>query len=334
MRVQTAPHRQPFRRATAYPVVLVVVAALFALAGGGPAYATPSPQEVEAQIDKQWNQLEPVIEQYNRIHSQLLTNRKQAKKLNAQINPLQRQVDSALSEVGVMAANAYMHGSPSALSSMVVTGSPTALADRLTYLDIMASQRRAQVSGVVELRDKYAANKRDLDAVTRALAARDAELGAKKKDIEAKIKALQRLRIQAYGASGSSGGSLRTGPCPAEYTSDKGGVAAKKACSLIGKPYGWGADGPGSYDCSGLTMAAWGAAGVSLRHYTKWQWSDSTPVSRANLRPGDLVFYYSDLHHVGIYVGGGTIVHAPHTGDFVRMASLDRMPVVGYRRPG
>lgn len=332
--MQTALFRQLFRRAAAYLLLCAVGAAMLTLGAGRPASAAPTPQQIEAQIDKAWNQLEPIIEQYNRIHSQLQASRAQARKLSTRIRPLQRQVDSALSEVGTMAANAYMHGSPSAVSSMVVTGSPTALADRLTYLDIMASQMRARVSDVVELRDRYASDKRDLDTVTKALAARDAELAAKKKDIEAKIKDLQRLRIQAYGAAGSTGGTLRTGPCPAEYTSDRGGVAAKKACSLIGRPYIWGSAGPSGYDCSGLTMAAWAAAGVSLRHYTRWQWSDSTPVSRANLRPGDLVFYYSDLHHVGIYVGGNTIVHAPHSGDYVRMAPLDRMPVTGYRRPG
>ena len=81
-------------------------------------------------------------------------------------------------------------------------------------------------------------------------------------------------------------------------------------------------------------MTAWAAAGVTLRHYTKWQWSDTTSVSRADLKPGDLVFWYSDLHHMGIYVGNDTVVHAPHTGDHVRMANIDKVgPIAGYRRP-
>jgi cell wall-associated NlpC family hydrolase len=81
-------------------------------------------------------------------------------------------------------------------------------------------------------------------------------------------------------------------------------------------------------------MFAWKAAGVSLRHYTKWQWSDTKPVSRADLRPGDLVFYYSDLHHMGMYVGNNWIVHAPTSGDVVRMKRIDDGPIAGYRRPG
>jgi cell wall-associated NlpC family hydrolase len=118
------------------------------------------------------------------------------------------------------------------------------------------------------------------------------------------------------------------------YTNDKGGRAAQKACDLIGKPYVFGSNGPNSYDCSGLTQEAWGSVGVHLEHYTKDQWGSTTPVSRDELKPGDLVFYYSDLHHVALYIGGGKVVHAPHTGDHVRMASIDRGPIAGYRRPG
>jgi cell wall-associated NlpC family hydrolase len=311
--------------------VLAAIAVL--LSGSAAAHATPSPQSVEDQIDKAWNELEPIIEQYNQVHAQLQTNRAQASKLSARLAPLQRQVNAAMSSVGTLAANAYMQGGPSSVTAMMVNGSSTRLLDKLTYLDLMARTQRAQVSDVAALRDKYAADKRDLDTATAALAKRDADLAARKKVIEKKIADLQKLRVSAYGASGGSSGSLRTGPCPAEYTNDAGGKAAAEACSLIGKPYIWAAAGPEGYDCSGLTMVAWASTGVSLRHYTKWQWEDGKVVSRADLKPGDLVFYYGDLHHMGIYVGDGTIVHAPHTGDYVRMAPLDLGPVAGYRRP-
>jgi cell wall-associated NlpC family hydrolase len=124
--------------------------------------------------------------------------------------------------------------------------------------------------------------------------------------------------------------------CPVEYNGDKGSIAAKKACSLIGKPYIWASAGPRGYDCSGLTLAAWATVGVTLGHFTGWQWNETKPVSRANLRPGDLVFFFADRHHMGIYVGGGWMVHAPTTGDFVRMAKIDSpyLPIAGYRRPG
>ncbi|WP_242625067.1 C40 family peptidase [Krasilnikovia cinnamomea] len=217
---------------------------------------------------------------------------------------------------------------------MLISGSSEDLTDKLTYLDFMARSQRAQVSDVIAVRDKYAASKRELDTLTKTLAARDADLAAKKKSIQKKVDDLQKLRIRAYGAGGGATGSMRTGPCPAEYTNDPGGKAAAKACSLIGKPYIWAAAGPRGYDCSGMTLAAWAAAGVSLRHYTKWQWADNKPVSRGELKPGDLVFWYSDLHHMGMYVGNDTVVHATHTGDYVRMAKMDDVgPIAGFRRP-
>ena len=90
----------------------------------------------------------------------------------------------------------------------------------------------------------------------------------------------------------------------------------------LGKPYSWGAAGPDSYDCSGLVAWAYGQMGVSLPHYTGAQWNVGVPVSRSDLQPGDLVFF-DGIGHVGIYVGGGQFIHAPHTGDVVKISSLD-----------
>jgi len=315
-------------------LVLCYLAAVgIAIAGQSTAFAAPSPAEIEAQIDAEWNTLEPIIEQYNEVHGQLQVNQAEADRLQQQLQPLQLQVDLALREIGDMAARAYMSGPNSAFNAVLTGGSPTSLADKLTMLDQLARTQRDQVSDVADLRDKYAAEKKKIDEVAAALKTQDADLAGKKTHIEKKIEELQRLRIQAYGAGGAPRGSFRTGPCPAVYTSDAGGRAAAKACSLIGKPYIWASAGPNGYDCSGLTLTAWGSVGVRLRHYTKWQWQETKPVSRAELKPGDLVFYYKDLHHMGIYVGDNTIVHAPRTGDNVRMAPLDRTPPVGFRRP-
>jgi peptidoglycan DL-endopeptidase CwlO len=311
-----------------------VVAAAGILLSPAAAYATPSPSSIESQIDKQWNDLEPIIEQYNNVHGQLLKNRAQQKSLSARLTPLQLQVDLAISQVSNMAGEVYMQGAPNALNAMVMSGSPTGLTDKLTYLDQLARHQRESIADVAKLRDKLASDKRDLDTLTQGVAARDAQLAQQKKDIQKKIDDLQKLRIQAYGSSADKG-SLRTGPCPVTYANTKGGRAAQKACSLIGKPYVFGSEGPGSYDCSGLTKAAWASVGVHLEHYTKDQWSEGKSVSAADLQPGDLVFYYyPSLHHVALYIGGGMVVHAPHTGDFVRMATIDRGPIAGYRRPG
>ncbi|WP_328670999.1 C40 family peptidase [Streptomyces sp. NBC_00328] len=117
-------------------------------------------------------------------------------------------------------------------------------------------------------------------------------------------------------ASGSSTGSTATDP------SSKAAEALAFARAQIGKPYVWGATGPDSYDCSGLTQAAWKAAGVSLPRVTYDQVNAGTTVSLADARPGDLVFFYDDISHVGLYIGDGMMIHAPKPGAYVREESI------------
>jgi cell wall-associated NlpC family hydrolase len=108
--------------------------------------------------------------------------------------------------------------------------------------------------------------------------------------------------------------------------SGRAAVAVRFAYAQLGKPYSYGASGPNSYDCSGLTMRAWGAAGVSLSHNAASQQGETRYVSRGALQPGDLVFFGSPAYHVAIYIGGGRIIAAPHTGDVVKIQSLSSMP--------
>jgi cell wall-associated NlpC family hydrolase len=304
------------------------------LAPSALAYAEPDPAAIEAQIDKAWNELEPTIEQYNKVHGELQANQAKVAKLQEQIQPLQLQVDLAMANISGIAAGAYKGGRASTLNAILTTASAASLADQLTMLNMIARSQRVLIKDVATARDKYAADKKVLDALVAQQARQDADLGVKKTKITAQLVDLQKLRQQTSGGTAST--NFKPVACPVDYLPGPGGTAAKKACSLIGKPYIWASAGPVGYDCSGLTLTAWAAAGVSLRHYTNWQWSDAKPVSRADLRPGDLVFFFKDLHHMGMYVGGGWMVHAPQTGDFVRMAKMDTpsLPIAGYRRPG
>ena len=110
-------------------------------------------------------------------------------------------------------------------------------------------------------------------------------------------------------------------------------MAVRTAYAQLGDPYVWGADGPSSFDCSGLTMYSWAAAGVSLPHSSRAQYSSGRHVARSNLQPGDLVFFYSPISHVGIYIGGGQMIDAPHPGASVRITSISTMPYSGATRP-
>jgi cell wall-associated NlpC family hydrolase len=120
---------------------------------------------------------------------------------------------------------------------------------------------------------------------------------------------------------------------PAPAPSSGAAKAVEVARAQIGKPYKWAAAGPDSFDCSGLTMYAWGAAGVQLPHSAEAQYNMFPKVARAELRPGDLVAFGSPIHHIGIYEGGGIMINAPQTGEFVRRDSIDRAGYVGAARP-
>jgi cell wall-associated NlpC family hydrolase len=119
---------------------------------------------------------------------------------------------------------------------------------------------------------------------------------------------------------------------PAVGGSGRAVQALRFALGKLGSPYVWGASGPSSFDCSGLTMWAYKQVGINLPHYTGSQWNAGMHVSRSQLEPGDLIFFYSDMHHMGMYIGGGRMVHAPHTGDVVKIAPIDGRPFAGAVR--
>ena len=120
---------------------------------------------------------------------------------------------------------------------------------------------------------------------------------------------------------------------PAPATNPSAETAVRAALSQLGKPYVWGAVGPDSFDCSGLTMWAWAKAGVSLSHYSAAQYAETQRVDLKDLQPGDLVFYYHPIEHVAMYIGNGQMVEAPHTGAFVRAVPLRTGDFAGAGRP-
>lgn len=316
----------PARRHRPLHVVLVsAIATLgFVFISGTNAHGAPTPSvaEIEKQIDALWADAEPAIEQYNKVHEQFKKNKAKQAALQKQIEPLQRQVDLAQLRVGVIAAQVYKGSQTDAFNALLTSGSPETLVDQLSILDALARDQQRQLSGVAELRDEYAKKKAPIDELVAKLAEQDADLQAKKKKIEQQLKDLQALRLKAYGTSGGTG-SYRPWPCPANYLPTAGYKAAKFACSQAGDPYVWAAAGPNSYDCSGLTLAAWKQVGIYLPHNAAAQRGSMPYVSRANLQVGDLVFYFSNLRHVAIYVGDGHVMHAPTFGDVVRMANMD-----------
>jgi peptidoglycan DL-endopeptidase CwlO len=324
-------------RALAGTVGAVCTGLVIALTLSTSAHAAPqSPADIEAEIDTAWNKLEPLIEQHNNIKGQLADNQAKASKLAEQIRPLQLQVDLAMGRVSTYSAQAYKNGQASALNALLTSSNPTMLADQLSMLDAMAKNEQDQIAGVAKVKADYDKQKKPLDDLVKQLSSQEAQLAAQEKTINDQIAQFNQLRLTAYGTTGATG-NLRPAACPAAYDGSIGSKAAQIACQKIGSPYVFGTAGPKTFDCSGLTEWAWAQATggkVSLYHYTVTQFNTTQRVSEANLRPGDLVFYYPDIHHVAMYVGAGWIVQAPNSGDVVRMTPLHKMPVSGYGRPG
>ena len=119
-------------------------------------------------------------------------------------------------------------------------------------------------------------------------------------------------------------------PAQSPPATGRAAIAVATALAQLGKPYEYGAAGPSAFDCSGLTMFAWAAAGVSLSHSSSIQSEQGVPVSISDLRPGDLVFYYSPVSHVAMYIGNGQVVHAPYPGASVQIVPLTSMPIAAW----
>ncbi|WP_369376920.1 NlpC/P60 family protein [Streptomyces sp. cg36] len=225
----------------------------------------------------------------------------------------------------------------------------------------LTASQEALRTGKRDVQAKLAAARSLLDRLTAREKARLAEL-ERKKEAEARRRAEELAARQAAakkaaaraaadaaartgsgtggsgtggsGTGGSGTGSSTTPPAPAPTGTAEASKALAFARAQLGKPYVWGATGPSSYDCSGLTQAAWRAAGVDLPRTTWDQAKTGTPVATADLRPGDLVFFYDDISHVGVYVGDGMMIHAPKPGAYVREESIYSMPIHGSVRPG
>ena len=227
------------------------------------------------------------------------------------------------------------------LAALLVSESPQQFLDEMSALDMLAADNQESMEHLVAIRDRAeaaqqaatAAEARSRDAETRA-AVTEAEIGRRKAEMDrqvARVQAQLDSLSEADRAAYTSEGEIDFVAGPA---SGVGGAAMRAALSQQGKPYSWGADGPGSYDCSGLTSWAFRKAGVRIPRSSRAQAGVGRPVSRSGLRPGDLVFFYSPISHVGIYVGGGKMVHAPNSGDVVKVSPIDREEFSTARRKG
>ena len=227
------------------------------------------------------------------------------------------------------------------------------VADLVTTLNSKLAEAQ-QLQG--EFTQKLADAKAELgdlieqERVRRAQAAAAAEIAKQKQAAAAAAAAASAASNKSAVAAPRGGGTTGSGggTAPAPDPSGGGGgvgppppvssmasIAVNAASSQLGVPYRFAAESPGvAFDCSGLTKYAWGQAGVYLPHQSRAQYASIPHVSQADVQPGDLIFYKTPIGHVAIYIGGGSMIHAPHSGDVVRVAAVDWARVVGIGRPG
>ncbi|MFI5981343.1 NlpC/P60 family protein [Streptomyces sp. NPDC051555] len=347
-----ASHRKPRQRPllsggtlrTAATLALAGAATATAYEGTSQADPQPTPDQVKAQVDRLYEEAEAATEQYNGAKEKAEAAQKSLTELRDETARKTDRLNSARSALGSLAASQYRSGSLGTAVQLALADDPQDYLDRAAFItragDRTASEVasvRRQLDEVGRLRDKAAGRLSELRA-------REAELSDRKSVVEgkldaakqllAKLTAEERARYEAQGAGPTTGAGSATALAAAPP--GDGSRAAKAvafAYGALGKPYVWGATGPGSFDCSGLTQAAWKAAGVSLPRTTYTQINAGHRVSRDQLAPGDLVFFYSGISHVGMYIGNGQMIHAPHPGAPVRIAPIASMPWAGASRP-
>jgi cell wall-associated NlpC family hydrolase len=321
-----------------------IVAATFAVTLTGafvhsavPANADPKPDvdSVKAKVEKLFQQAEAASERYNSAKAQLDASQSTLKALGADLDREQAVVDRLRDQVATMVVQQYQGQALSTASQVVLADDPSAFLDNINAISAYNSQRGEVMAQYSTELDRLELRRKAVKEESAQLAATEKQLAADKAEIDDKAAAAkaQLDEMPAEQRDRFLAGDY-SGPTPSVDATGRAARAVHFALAQVGKAYVYGAAGPSAYDCSGLTMRAWGTAGVGLPHSSRAQMGYGTPVSESELRPGDLVFYYSPVSHVGMYIGNGLIVNAENPSVGVKVTGLHSMPYVGAVRPG
>jgi len=318
-----------------------------------PTFADPSIRDVQARVDNLYHQAEIAAERYNDARVDLTRAQARLESLHADLRRQQRTMETVRKQV-VSSVLAQSQGQVfSSATQIAVSDDPDAFLEQLVtvsqYNDQLGQMKAEFVTQAKQLELRQQDAKRELAQIAETkqkLAAEKSTIDEKAgeaKDLLGRLKdeAAQEAAQRAARASrdlartpAPSTPSPSTAPVSSAPVSGRAGAAVSYALAQVGDAYVWAATGPDAFDCSGLTMMAWAQAGVSLPHSSSQQMSSGTSVSSSNLQPGDLVFYYSPVSHVGIYIGNGKIVHAANPSEGVTTAPVFSMPFSGAVRPG
>ncbi|MGW1166651.1 NlpC/P60 family protein [Streptomyces sp. NPDC002550] len=352
-----AAHRKPRQRSTGGHTART--AATLALAGAatatgfdGTGHAEPrlTPAQVKAEVDKLYQEAEAATEKYDGAKEQADAEQRQLNALRDETARKQQKLDIARNALGSFAAAQYREGGFAPAWQLALSGDPDRYLDDAAFVERAGDRQAAAVSRVRgqlrEIEQLRGAARIEL----KSLRSRQAELQRQKRTITGKLDEARRLlallppqqRTEVTGGDGAAPGRASRSASDTRDALEQAGsdtasntraaAAVDYAYAKLGSPYVWGAAGPNAFDCSGLVQAAYRSAGISLPRTTYAQINAGRRVSRSELQPGDLVFFYSGISHVGIYVGNGQIIHAPNPSAPVRLAPLDLMPFAGATR--
>ncbi|MER8035812.1 NlpC/P60 family protein [Streptomyces hydrogenans] len=348
------------RRRRPYAAAAVTVACALALlaspaltlqAGAAPLPPPPPKktlEQVRTEIDALYRQAAAATDAYNLAEERTETQSAEIVRLARMIESGRKRIDTLKAQAGATARAQYRSGGIPESAQLALTGDPQLFLDTAGRLregakatsDLIGELSRAQAelnTYATEAGDNW--TKLEADRVRQAEAKKEinAKIDAAKK-LESELAAeererLRRLEEQARQRAQSKWvGSGILAELSAEATPE-GRKAIESALAQVGKPYVWGAEGPDSFDCSGLTQSAWAAAGKRIPRTSQEQWRLLPRVQPKDMRPGDLIVYYQDASHIGMYIGDGKMVHAPRPGRNVTVAGAGSMEILGIVRP-
>jgi cell wall-associated NlpC family hydrolase len=330
------------KRTTARALVASSFAITLASVGlaSSPADAKPTPESVKAKVQRLYHEAEVAAEQLNNATAQVKAATTTMAALNTDYKHEQVVLDTMRKQVAAIVVSQYQGQSLSAASQVALSGDPTAFIQGMNVMTGVNSQRADVLNQyAIELK-RLELRRQAVQTEATALAKARAQVAKQSNRIKnaasqakAQLASLQPKQAAAVVQS-ISGPTFSRSSFRVPAVSGMAAVAVRTALAQVGKPYVYGAAGPNAFDCSGLTMFAWGAAGVSLSHNSAAQMGEGTPVSESQLQPGDLVFYYSSVSHVGMYIGNGMIVNAENPSTGVVIVPLHSMPYVGAVRIG
>lgn len=308
--------------------------------------AAPNPtvEEVRKEVERLYEEAEAPTEEYNAIREEQKKLQREADRAQDRLARKQQEINELREKIGPLAAAQYRSGGIDPSVQLFLSGDPDDYLDKAQMLD-RTSNRQAEALSAMQAKQRELTQER-LAAQKRLKALEETRTKAAKTKDEVQDKltkarkllnsltAAQRAKMEAdqeredAAAGASDSPATYNGPA-----SGRGKVALDFAYAQLGKPYEWGSTGPNSYDCSGLTGASWRAAGVSLPRTVKQQYDAGRKVAKSDLQPGDIIYWYNDNQHNGMYVGNGKAIHAPRTGKNVEVVPLDSMPFFAASRP-